>query len=194
MHNFVFGLDYWNSVAKTNHLTKICSGYNKEEDFWAHQPDIQGWGLKKSMAFLDLGCGPGRIVKTIAPLVKEYYGVDHCRDLISTAKLHHQDYDNVQFFVNDGCTLDCFSDSIFDFVLEYLVFIHCQKDFIVGYINEIHRVLKPGGILLVKSLPKKEHYVNGFCFEEMKKAFNTFKEAAVRNNDIGKCYYIRCVK
>jgi len=152
--------------------------------------------LKKDMAFLDVGCGPGRIVKTIAPLVKEYYGIDHCRELISKAKLHHKDYNNVQFFVNDGCTLDCFDDCMFDFVLEYLVFIHIQKDLIVEYINEIYRILKPGGTFLSRSLPKKEHYVNGLSFEEMERVFSIFKEVIVRDDEpkVGRCYYIQCIK
>lgn len=194
MHNFVFDLDYWDKVAKTNEFNRICSGYHQEEDFWAYQPDIQGWNLKKDMIFLDVGCGPGRIVGTVAPLVKEYYGVDICEDMISKAKLHYKDYNNVQFFVNNGCNLNLFDDHMFDFVLEFLVFIHLQKDLIVDYINGIYRVLKPGGTFLARSLPKKEDYVNGLSFEEMKRVLRIFKEVNVRDDDIGSRYYIQCIK
>jgi ubiquinone/menaquinone biosynthesis C-methylase UbiE len=174
MYNFVFDLDYWDKHAKTNVFNKICSGYPKEEDFWKFQPDVQGWNLKKDMRFLDFGCGPGRIIKTVAPLVAEYYGVDHCERLILKAKLHNE-HKNVQFFVNNGHDLTLFNDNMFDFVLEHLVFIHLQKDLCIEYINEIYRILKPGGIFLSRALPDIERYVNGFSSEEIEEVFSIFK-------------------
>lgn len=194
MYNFVYDSTYWDKIAETDDFNRVCFGYETEEDFWAFQPDVRTWGLKKDMIFLDVGCGPGRIVKTIAPLVKEYYGVDISKGLISKAVAHYKDYNNVQFFVNDGSTLDFFDSCAFDFVLEYLVFIHLRKDQIVGYIKEIYRVLKPGGIFRLRSFPKKEKYSNGFSFKEMKEIFGIFKEVIVKD-DVQKIRYsIQCMK
>lgn len=186
----VYSKNYWNNAAKSNPFARILSNYN-EEKFWKTQPKIPG--LMKNMIFLDFGCGIGRIARSVAPLVKEYYGVDFSREMVGKAKSYHKDYNNVQFFVNNGCDLSIFENNTFDFVYSCLVFQHIHKEPGVKYISEIYRVLKPTGVFWEANFPKKEQYCEGFSTKEVQEIFSDFKE--VNTEGTGKWYYsIRCRK
>lgn len=188
--NFVYHKKYWDDAAKTNPFARICHNYTQEK-FWNSQPEISG--LRKDMMFLDFGCGVGRITRSAALLVKEYYGVDFSKEMIARARVYHKDYNNVQFFVNNGCDLSIFEDGMFDFVHSCLVFIHIQKEQTIGYVDEIYRVLKPGGMFYTRNFPRKEKYINGFLSEEVQEVFSNFEEISIE--DFGDWYYfIRCRK
>lgn len=188
--NFIFKKSYWDEAARTNPFASILHNHN-EEKFWATQPKIPG--LRKDMVFLDFGCGIGRVAKSISPLIKEYYGVDYSEEMITKAKTYYKDYNNVKFFVNNGYGLNIFEDNTFDFVYECLVFIHVQKEHIVEYINEIFRVLKPGGMFYTVTFPKQKMYINGFLLSETQKVFSNFEEVDIKEN--GEWYHSpRCKK
>lgn len=188
--NFVYSKNYWDEAARTNPFARILSKYSQEK-FWAAQPKIPG--LNKGMIFLDLGCGIGRIARTVASQVKEYKGVDISEEMIKKAKNYYTSYDNVQFFVNNGSDLSIFEANQFDFVYSCLVFIHIQKEHIIGYVDEIYRTLKSGGVFYTVNFPKQESYSNGFSFEEVQRVFSIFEEIDIKDTRV--CYYtIRCRK
>jgi len=179
LQDFVYSKNYWDEAANTDPFARILSKYNQEK-FWATQPKIQG--LTKDMIFLDFGCGIGRIVRTVAPLVKEYWGVDASKGMIEKAKDYHVDYDNVQFFVNNGSDLSIFKDNTFDFVYSCLVFIHVSKEDIRKYVREIHRVLKSGGIYHSQNFPRQKMYANGFLLSEVQKLFRIFEKVVIQRS------------
>lgn len=190
LYNFVFSQSHWDNAAKTNPFARILHNYSQDK-FWKTQPEISG--LEKDTVFLDLGCGIGRIARSIAPVVQEYCGVDFSEEMIEKAKFYHKDYSNVQFFVNNGRDLSIFEENTFDFVYSSLVFIHIQKEQIVGYVDEIYRVLKPGGIYHTRNFPSMEKYANGFLFDEVLEIFRNFGEINIE--DGGDWYHcIRCQK
>lgn len=189
-YNFVYHKTYWNEAAKTNPFARICHGYTQEK-FWESQPSIPGLG--KDMIFLDFGCGIGRIASSVAPLVKEYYGVDFSEEMVEKAKVYHKNCNNIRFFVNNGYDLSIFEEGVFDFVYSCLVFIHIHREQIIPYVDEIYRILKPGGVFYTRNFPRKEKYDNGFFSKEAQEVFSNFKEVDIR--DFGEWYYsIRCRK
>ena len=159
LQDFVYSKNYWDEAANTDPFARILSKYNQEK-FWATQPKIQG--LTKDMIFLDFGCGIGRIVRTVAPLVKEYWGVDAS--------------------VNNGSDLSIFKDNTFDFVYSCLVFIHVSKEDIRKYVREIHRVLKSGGIYHSQNFPRQKMYANGFLLSEVQKLFRIFEKVVIQRS------------
>lgn len=192
MYNFVIYSSYWDDTARDNLFNRICSGFPGEQEFWGWQEPIEG--LQEDMKFLDFGCGPGRIVKTVAPQVKEYCGVDMCKGLIEMAKNHHRDYENVQFFVNNGHDLKIFENNYFDFVYENLVFIHVLKEGITKYLPEICRIIKPGGYFVSFHFPKEGQFVNGLSLEEIRNSFSTFKSVEVKECENKSAYIVKCEK
>ncbi len=189
-NNQVINVDYWEVVAKDKSWNRVCDGFPSEEAFYDFTEPISD--LEKTMKFLDFGCGPGRIVKTVAPNVKEYVGVDVAEGLVALARGHHKEYKNVSFFKGNGQDLKMFKDNTFDYAYERLVFIHVPKEWIVAYIGEFYRVLKPGAILNIPDLPKDENMMNGFTPDEITSLFQKFTTVNIDTSTVFN--NVRCIK
>jgi len=196
--NHIYPKGYWENGALTNPEDCILSKYSKEK-FWNEEVKIEG--LNKDTIFLDIGCGIGRIAKWVAPLVKEYYGVDFSTEMIKKANEIYQNADertdffsppNVYFNVNNGIDLSLFGDEKFDVVYICLVFQHMQRELILNYIKEVHRVLKEGGIFFAKNIPKIESYTNGLTKEEVNEVMKPF--TILDLNESGVYYEVKCRK
>ena len=188
--NMVWGTEYWDGLAVIKNFNGICHGFHTEKQFYGLIEPIDG--LNKGMKFLDFGCGPGRIVKTVAPNVKEYVGVDVSAGLLEMAEEHHKEYTNVSFIKSNGTDLKIFKDNEFDYLYERLVFIHVPKEWIVGYVAEFFRVLKPAGILCIPDFPRVENNTNGFTIEEMNELLKDFTTINIGTE--GTTYNVRCIK
>ncbi|MEW5724914.1 MAG: class I SAM-dependent methyltransferase [Thermodesulfobacteriota bacterium] len=97
--------------------------------------------------FLDIGSGPGFLPLALAGLAPELkiVGVDLSRRMVRLARqraLKARLADRVRFEVGDGNRL-AFADNTFDLVLSTGAF-HSWRD-PVRVLDEIHRVLRPGG-------------------------------------------------
>lgn len=192
--NMVMNRERWDGISKTRNFKDIRSSTPNEEDFWNLQEHIPG--LEKHMIFLDLGCGPGREANAVALRVKEYYGVDVHQELISIAKEHHKKYHkdavNVSFTVNNGEDLRAFSDEMFDYVYERLLFIHIPKQIIVKYFSECERILKTKGFLYVPDLPNFEYWHNGLIENEVRKLLVNFSKIDIAK--VGNTFTLKATK
>lgn len=94
---------------------------------------------------LDIGCGTGSFLRAITDLVETAQGVDLSQGMIEHARQRSADDPKLQFSRIDGPFLP-FADASFDAVTSVLSFRYLDWDPIV---NEILRVLKPGGRLIV---------------------------------------------
>lgn len=104
-------------------------------------------GKLETASILDVGCGNGAIhkyVKEIAPTVS-LTGVDPAEKVIEEARLNNPE---IQYFSNNGTSLP-FPDDSFDFVTAVCVMHHVPPPQWKQFLEEAHRVLKPGGNLLV---------------------------------------------
>ena len=107
-------------------------------------------GLKSGMNVLDLACGPGFISCELARAVEAgtVTGVDISEELIFTAQQAKisEKVQNVSFRTDNIYGLDLPENS-FDFIYARFVFQHLEKPQLA--LQNILRVLKPGGILCV---------------------------------------------
>jgi len=96
---------------------------------------------------LEIGCGPGRLMKPLSRHFGEIYGIDVSDEMIGLARERLRDTPNAHVEATDGASLSQFADDSFDFVYSYAVFQHVpSKDVVREYMRETTRVLKPGGI------------------------------------------------
>ncbi|MEO5922486.1 MAG: class I SAM-dependent methyltransferase [Bryobacteraceae bacterium] len=106
---------------------------------------------------LEIGCGPGRLLRPMSRHFAEIYGVDVSDEMVALAKEKLRDTPNAHPQVCNGAQLTDFADESIDFVYSYAVFQHIpSRDVVQEYLREVQRVLKPGGLarLQLNGLPR----------------------------------------
>jgi len=99
-------------------------------------------------AALEIGCGPGRLMRPLSRYFTEIRGVDVSDEMVRAAQERLGDVPNARVFLNDGCSLAGFAEESFDFVYSYAVFQHIpSRSIVFDYLREAWRVLRPGGYL-----------------------------------------------
>jgi len=103
--------------------------------------------LRPGMDLLDVGCGPGTITVDLAARVApgRVLGIDASREVIAQAQASADGA--ASFAVGDVYALDL-PDRTFDVVHAHQVLQHLTDP--VAALREMHRVLRPGGVLAVR--------------------------------------------
>ncbi len=103
---------------------------------------------RRAWRALEIGCGPGRLMRPMSRHFGEIHGVDVSDEMIGRARANLAGIPHAHPHHGSGCDLPQFADESFDFVYSYAVFQHIpSRDVVLSYLREAHRVLKPGGIL-----------------------------------------------
>lgn len=97
---------------------------------------------------LEIGTGSGYGIDVIAPHAQAFITIDKCDPPIDISML-----DNVEFRRMSVPPLSGITSSSQDFVITFQVIEHIKNDF--ALLEEIHRVLRPGGKLIITTPNKK---------------------------------------
>ena len=103
--------------------------------------------LNPSWRVLDIGCGIGRILRPLASYFQHVIGVDVSAEMIAQSKEWVRDLKNVNTFETSGVDLRIFPSHYFNLVYSYVTFQHIPRPIFERYLEEINRVLTPGGFL-----------------------------------------------
>ncbi|HVO99502.1 MAG TPA: class I SAM-dependent methyltransferase [Bryobacteraceae bacterium] len=96
---------------------------------------------------LEIGCGPGRLMRPMSRHFVQIDGVDVSDEMIALARQRLSDLPNAHPHHTDGASLSLFEDETFSFVYSYAVFQHIpSREVVLQYLREIHRVMKTGGL------------------------------------------------
>src|SRR5581483_4293096 len=96
-------------------------------------------------AALEIGCGPGRLMRPMSRHFGEIHGVDVSDEMIKLAAERLRHTPNAHPHHTSGSDLRQFADATFDFVYSYAVFQHIpSREVVFNYLREAVRVLKPG--------------------------------------------------
>jgi SAM-dependent methyltransferase len=146
----------WNERAGEDAYYYVAFGRREQDDeeFFSTASDIvKGleWDLKRVRgkdAALEIGCGPGRLMRPLSRNFGEIHGVDVSDEMIRLAEERLRDTPNAHPRHSSGSDLAMFPDEKFDFVYSYAVFQHIpSREVVFNYLREARRVLKTGGIL-----------------------------------------------
>lgn len=96
---------------------------------------------------LEIGCGYGRLIYRLAPLVNRVTGVDVAPEPIEDARSFLAGFRNVDLKQTNGVDLSVLPDASFDGVWSVTVFQHLPRAAVERYFDETRRVLRPGGRL-----------------------------------------------
>ena len=159
----------WNARAREDAGYYVAFGQRGQDDagFFATATEVINgleWELRRVPAMerarwraLEIGCGPGRLMRPMSRHFSEIHGVDVSDAMIALAAEKLRDIPNAQVHATNGASLERYAAGCFDFVYSYAVFQHIpSREVVYSYLNEIHRVLKTGGLarLQFNGLPR----------------------------------------
>jgi SAM-dependent methyltransferase len=151
----------WNERARHDAFLYIASWRKDwdEDSFFASgekdyrnlvSPVLQQLALDpedKSMA--EIGCGAGRMTRSFAFQFRNVFAVDISEEMQVRAKILLSSLSNITWILSDGQSLNGLPSNSLDFVFSYLVLQHFPSpELVAGTIEEMLRVLKPGGAYL----------------------------------------------
>ena len=147
--------DTWNAVSDNESSAKIAvTGYTDEAEFERTSKNFlqvleASVGVKPEDTILEIGCGVGRLARTLAPLCQRWVGADVSENMLEHARARTADLDNVDYQALNGWDLSGIDDGSIDMVYCTVVFMHLDEWDRFNYICEAMRVLRPGGRLYV---------------------------------------------
>jgi SAM-dependent methyltransferase len=100
-------------------------------------------------ALLDWGCGPGRVVRHLPALLHgqhAVYGCDYNAAYIDWCK---KNLLNISFTANELVPPTSFAGDSFDLIYGLSIITHLSAKNHFAWIEELRRILKPGGLLLI---------------------------------------------
>lgn len=107
--------------------------------------------------WLDFGCGPGRVARFVSefPIVRTIHGVDVDDEAIRWNRRHMASGDYL--VLTEDIALP-YPDASFDVVFSVSVFSHLDEKPQFGWLREVHRVLRGGGLFLASTHSEKLRY------------------------------------
>lgn len=97
---------------------------------------------------LELAPGHGVWTEYLRPFARRMTLVDLTPRCIEFCRRKYGE-ENMTYIVNDGRTIPCVDDGTVDFVFSWHSLVHAEHDVMRAYVQEINRVLRPGGMGLI---------------------------------------------
>jgi ubiquinone/menaquinone biosynthesis C-methylase UbiE len=159
----------WNERAREDVRYYVAFGRRgqEEEEFFASASDVVH-SLEEELKrlprhlppearrALEIGCGPGRLMRPMSRNFGELHGVDVSDEMIRLAEERFGASRSIHLHQTNGADLAPLPSGYFDFVYSYAVFQHIpSREVVLTYFDEIRRVLKDGGLarLQLNGLP-----------------------------------------
>jgi SAM-dependent methyltransferase len=103
--------------------------------------------LQPDWDVVEIGCGVGRLTRVLAERAASVKALDVSSEMLAIARNENSGLPNVEWIHGDGVSLAGVGDAAADAVVSHVVFQHIPDPQItLGYIREVGRVLKRGGV------------------------------------------------
>ncbi len=103
----------------------------------------------KDLKILDWGCGPGRVIRHMPEAIGngcEFYGTDYNEKSIQWCT---QNLPGIHFNTNTLAAKLPYPDNYFGVIYGISIFTHLSEQLHYDWYHELHRILKPNGILFL---------------------------------------------
>jgi len=160
-------------LTKGSTMEAILRGIGNEQEFWKRGEEDASRLLKfinKETIVLDVGCGIGRVMKSMAPHCREVHGVDTSALILRRAKNELIELKNC-FFHRSEFARFSFPANSFDLIYSFYTLQHMEKEDAYLSLRRMYDLLKPQGIIYVQ--------FPDFCSDHY---FSLFEEYALRHS------------
>lgn len=149
----------WDTLAKENPTYAVISAKDEADAAEKSKSQIEHikHHLQEGDVLLDFGSGYGRVAKYLLPQINlgGYIGVDSSFNMLTLFRQRYQTTEQENrtplLLVNADIHTVPLEDNSADAAVVCAVFLHNHKDVVSRSLEELKRVLKPGGTLLVYS-------------------------------------------
>lgn len=172
-------------LYKKEKVTKIFDYHRSKYTYQKYKHKIESNFLKKAISeipskninVLDIACGTGRMLPEIFKTKKKikYIGLDSSNEMFNELKkkeVFRKNKKDISLVLSDATKLP-FKDNSFDIVYTYHLLWHIPENDQETVINEMLRVTKKGGIIILDILNKN------FIWEKTKKYFGKKKSVGL---------------
>jgi SAM-dependent methyltransferase len=106
--------------------------------------------LEPDWLVVEIGCGVGRLTRVIADRAASVKALDVSAEMLAIARNENSSLANVEWIHGDGVSLAGIGNGVADAAVSHVVFQHIPDPQItLGYLREVGRVLKPGGVAVL---------------------------------------------
>ena len=140
---------FWDRSAEVDAIRAIADQDSDESFTSSGIDDADGLRplLPPDGAFLEIGCGIGRVLQHVASMCREVHGVDISAEMVKRGQRRLRHLPNIYFHQGNGYDLAPFQSNVFDVVYCAFVFQHMPKTSVFNYLREVYRVLRPEGVV-----------------------------------------------
>ena len=139
-------------------LSDICEGWDEYQQdrglSFNKAKQVERLKLEPGMKVLDAGCGRGETLLACARLGAEVAGIDYSAAAVDLTRETLKEFPDADLRVGSVTDLP-WDDNTFDRIQNSDVIEHLDPDQTVPALTEFHRVLKPGGYLLLHTAPNR---------------------------------------
>lgn len=98
---------------------------------------------------LEIACGYGRWTHYLKDLCEQLTVVDISEECINACKQRFSTCRHINYYVNDGTSLEMIPSNSIDFVFSYDSLVHADDFVIDGYISQLSRILSTKGVAFI---------------------------------------------
>jgi SAM-dependent methyltransferase len=171
--------DVWTELSTTEDAAKLWVQGSTDEATLEHTGSYDSIRLQRHLNIgkdddvLEIGCGVGRLGKVFAPICRSWTGCDVSANMLKHAARRLTAFPNVRFVELSGYDLRPVPDASLDAVYCTVVFMHLTEWDRYNYIEDAHRILRPGGRLYVDNISLTTDY--GWQFFQSARAIDPLK-------------------
>jgi ubiquinone/menaquinone biosynthesis C-methylase UbiE len=108
---------------------------------------------------LEIAPGFGRWTQYLKKYCDSLYIVDLSEECIKNCKLRFSSSDNIEYFINDGKSLDMIPNNSIDFVFSFDSLVHVEADVIESYMQQLSKKLTKDGVGFIHHSNLGEYYM-----------------------------------
>ena len=150
--------EFWDRQSETvDSAIRAVDGSSDESTVqltgrWTANQVASALSLQPGDEVLELGCGVGRIGKELAPRCSRWVGSDISPNMLKAARHRLDGLGNVDFHQLERSSFSgIFADNSFDKAYSVAVFCHMDKEDLFLYLRDLHRIIRPGGVIYMET-------------------------------------------